>query len=122
MMAKIRIKILFAWVILMLPIFKSYATPIDGTKVIDIRDFGASPSAPADSNTRAIQRAIDSASWGSTIIFPESGMEPYKINNKLTITLTSSMSKPRNYSVTLTLDGHIAYMNNFKESDPIELF
>jgi|GEM_PF-6630471 len=81
-MIKNWIKILLVLVILILPMFRSYATPIDGTKVIDIRDFGASPSAPADSNTRAIQRAIDSASWGSTIIFPESG-GAYRINDKL---------------------------------------
>jgi len=82
-MAKSITNMLLALVVLMLPMFRAYSTPIDGTKVIDIRDFGASPYAPADSNTRAIQRAIDSASWGSTIIFPESGAYPYRINGKL---------------------------------------
>jgi len=51
---------------------------------LDVSDFGASVYAPADSNARAIQRAIDSLKFGMTLVFPAPGVTAaYKVDRKL---------------------------------------
>jgi len=78
----------------------TWVTPTSGSStVINVADYGASPSASASTNTAAIQAAINAApSQGATIVFPPSD-NIYLING------TINVNKQK-----ITIDGQGVYL------------
>ena len=77
--------------------------------VINVADYGASPSASASTNTAAIQAAINAAtSYGTTIVFPSKGSSGYyNINGTLTINQRNVIIDLQNCILQQTVDAPI---------------